>query len=363
MKNKILFLGRFVPPIHGASVMNEIYFNSLGKKFNVKKIKLNSYNSLEDMGKLNLNTIFFQVVGLIKTIFLLTFFRPNIIYFEIAPSGIALFKDSTYVLLCKLFRRKIIFASHSRGLSSKNNKDSKYYNFIFRKTKMIILSELLFPEVKALFKTKDTYILPNGIKDETSTHELERIISKRKKEKKTNFLFLSNMIEEKGALDVLKFCNIIKKKKINFNCFFVGVSLDPTFEKIWNKELKKLRLERNCFYLGPKYGKEKNKIIANTDFLIFPTKYKMECYPLVILEALMYGIPVLSYDTGAIKDIIIKDFLGYVSSKKTPEDLVDNFLKIKNKVNRKKIRKYFKDNYTADKSEVALNKIILKELK
>ena len=55
IKTKILFLGRFTPPMHGAAKMDELYFDALDKdkNFDVRKIKINKYDVLIEIGKIN----------------------------------------------------------------------------------------------------------------------------------------------------------------------------------------------------------------------------------------------------------------------------------------------------------------------
>ena len=351
-------------PMHGAAKMNELYYNFLNKKFNVKKIKINYSNSIDEIGSFNIKKFFGVFIVFFKLLSSLIFFRPNLIYFEIAPRGFAFVRDSIYVLLCKIFRKKIIFAIHARGLNKAavNGLKLKYFRFIFNNTKMILLSELLYRDVSNVISKKDIYILPNGIENEISDEKIIQIIKQRQKSKTINFLFLSNMIEEKGPMDVLKFCKILKDKNIKFRCSFVGAFVDEKFKDNWEREIKNYNLETECNYLGPKYGDEKISIFSDTDFFIFPTKYSMECFPLVILESFMYGIPTLSYDVGAIADIINKNFLGIISKKKTLSDLVNGFFKIRSKVERSRIRNHFKKYYTLDVSGEKLNSIIEKEI-
>ena len=361
MKKKILFAGRFPMPIHGAAKMNELYYNSLNKNFNVKRIKINYSESIEEIGKFNLKKSFGIFIIFFKLLYRLIYFRPNLIYFEIAPRGFAFARDSIYVLLCKIFRRKILFSIHARGINEAagNGIGLKYYKFVFRNTKMILLSKLLYTDASKVIKKRDVYFLGNGIEDEISDKEFDMIIQLRQKVKIINFLFLSNMIEEKGPLDVLRFCKILKDRNIKFKCSFVGAFYSKDFKNKWDRKLKGLGLEKECRYLGAKYGGEKKEILKRANFLIFPTNYSMECYPLVILEAFMYGIPVLTYDTGAIGDIVRKDYLGCVSKEKNIDELFSLFLSLrKGYIDRKKIREYFKRNYTLNIAEKKLNMII-----
>lgn len=366
MKEKILFIGRFPPPVHGASKMNELYFKSkiINKNFEVKKIKINRYELIEDMGKFNFKKFLGVFVTLYETIKKLIYFKPDLIYFELAPIGFAFLRDSLYAMLYKIFRKKIIFQIHFPGIykASSNKIIREYYRFIFKNTKMILLSKLLYSEVKRVIPKRNIYILPNGVEDDLNEKEFLNIIKKSKKNKKPVLLFLANMIEDKGALDVLSICNELKRKKISFECLFVGPWQEKMFERKWKNQLKSFKLERNCKYLGPKYGKEKEKIFAKSHFLIFPTK--KESFPLVVLEAFMFGIPVFSYDHGAIKEIISKNFLGFVSKKRSWEELGRELEKRLEKPQEyMKIREYFKKYYTLKTAEKKLVEIFENELK
>ena len=306
MKKKILFLGRFPPPTHGASIMNDLYFNGkeMNETFDLKKIKINYFDNLEQMGSISLRKFWGVFVVFFKLLRELILFKPDLVYFEIPVRGLAFIRDSLFVLECKIFRRKIIFQTHTKRL-----KFSKYAKFIFGNSKMIILSPLLYPEVSAIFNKNQVYFVPNGIKDEINDQEFNKTIKKKAKNRELTLLFLSNMYETKGPLEVLKICNSLKDH-IKFKCFFVGNFPNREIEKKWLSLRKEYHLEKECVYLGPKYGKDKNEILGNTKFLIFPTQYENESFPVVILESFMFGIPVLSYNTGAIREMISQDYLG-----------------------------------------------------
>ncbi len=72
-------------------------------------------------------------------------------------------------------------------------------------------------------------------------------------------------------------------------------------------------------YLGPKYGDSKLQELANSDLLVFPTTYSNECFPVVILEAMRQGVPVISTNEGGIADMVEHGKTGFVIDDVTPE--------------------------------------------
>ncbi|MFQ5560255.1 MAG: glycosyltransferase family 4 protein [Nitrospinota bacterium] len=343
--------------------MNELYSRSLKKELQVREIKINYSSTLEELGKLNFKKFFgIFVVGL-KVLFALIFFRPDVVCFEIAPMGTAFLRDSLYVWLCKIFRSKITFIFQAKGIkeSTKNSVKQWYYVQVFRGTKSVILSQSLYEDIEGVVSIKDVFVVPNAVEDELTENEFGGLLEKRKRNDKPVLLFLSNMIESKGPLDTLEICNMLQKDKKDFKCFFVGNWKEEVTKKSFYEFIEKNNLSGQCQYLGPKYDEEKKEVLATSNFLIFPTKYEHERFPLVILEALMFGIPVVSYDNGAVKEVIDQEYLGYVSKTRTPAECFQWLReKIFEEQDHKKIREEFKKKYLLSHSADKLKSIVEK---
>jgi glycosyltransferase involved in cell wall biosynthesis len=367
-KEKILFLIRLPPPMHGAAKMNFLYLNSkvINYQYDIKYIKLNNYSSLQR----NIFSIFLQLFGFLKIIailfFNLLFFDYKLIYFEIAPKGSAFIRDSIYIWICKLFNKKIICQFHAKGISQeiKTKWKLKYYKKVFKNVTIILLSKMLYYDVKSIIPEKNIFYLPNGIEDEITDREFKDILKIRLQNKELVLLYLSNMIESKGPLDVLEICRLLKKEKVNFKCYFAGAWDSESFKIKWFSLVKKYNLNNECIYVGPKYGLEKNKLLFKTNYLIFPTQYPMECYPLVILEAFMFGVPVLAYNNGAIGDIINSKELGFVALNNKYTEIYDYIIKDRYKSkNYLLIRNKFKKDFMFNRSEHKLKSIFITVIK
>ena len=83
-------------------------------------------------------------------------------------------------------------------------------------------------------------------------------------------------------------------------------------------------------YLGPKYGDEKNFFFSNADIFVFPTYYFNECFPLVLLEAMQYKLPIITSCEGGIPDIVTNGENGFVCKTNdvdTTADAIEKLLK------------------------------------
>ena len=312
MLKKILFILHTPPPIHGSSIVGSYIRNSnlILSRFNTDFINLSTSDKISEIGKYNLKKvlrildIFFQLI--IKNI------RNNydLCYLAIAINGKAFYRDLLVVFILKMFNRKIILHLHNKGASNFKIIFRKIgYRYIFNNTKVILLSDLLYPDIKKYIDKKNVYICSNGITD---------IKPKKKKyniKERADLLFLSNLIISKGLYIFLEACLLLKQKNKKFNAHFVGSWKEVNKTEI-EKYLQENMLNDSVFFYGPKFNDEKKQFWEMADIFVFPTFYSQECFPLVLLEAMQFGLPIVSTFEGGIPDLINEGENGYLCKQK-----------------------------------------------
>lgn len=119
-----------------------------------------------------------------------------------------------------------------------------------------------------------------------------------------HFLFLSNLLIDKGVLLMLDACRDLRNQSRSFVCHFVGAeSREITLEKLRSLVCQYKLDDVVCLH-GPLYGGDKEQLMERVDAMVFPSFYHNECFPLVLLEAMKHSLPVIASDVGAISDIV-----------------------------------------------------------
>ncbi|MBM1105811.1 glycosyltransferase [Aurantibacter crassamenti] len=325
MKSKILFILHLPPPIHGASMVSKRIKDSsiINTTFSADYLNLATSFSLDDIGKRGQGKIsaLFNILknttkALIKT-------KYDLCYMTLTAKGPGFYKDVFVVLLLKLFRKKIVYHFHNKGVKANSYSWLKRlcYRIVFRKTKSILLSPLLYDDISMYVKSKDVFFCPNGIP------EVETSIKKQDTTDSCSFLFLSNMMQDKGVYSLLHACEILSKKDLNFECHFVGDWSDIDEESFHNI-VDQLAISEQVFAHGKKYGTDKNPFMTNADVFVHPTHE--DCFPLVLLEAMQNSLPIIASDEGAIPEMVINNKSGYLVLKKDAVDLASKMEKIIN---------------------------------
>ncbi|MEJ7828430.1 MAG: glycosyltransferase family 1 protein, partial [Segetibacter sp.] len=229
-KRKILFILHLPPPIHGASIMGTFYRDSklINSTFDTSYINLSTAGTLEDMGKADIKKILRFIELLLIVTRSLMNKQVDLCYMTLNATGSAFYKDLFVVAILKLFRKKIIYQFHNKGIEPNSNRklNALLYRFAFRNTTSILTSRFLYYDIKSFVKEENIYYLPNGIprnKEITNAEQIGQDV-----EQVCRLLFLSNIISEKGVFVLIEACGILKERKLKFHCDFVGAWGDVT---------------------------------------------------------------------------------------------------------------------------------------
>ena len=168
MNKTVMILGKLPPPYMGPSIATEILLNSeLKNTFHLIHLDTKINATLKSFGKWGFGKLFKNISIYFKMINLLITHKPDVVLIPISQTTMGFIKDSLFIILSRVFRRRIII--QLRGSDIKNwltNSSSFtrwYFKLIVKRTKGVIV---LGHNLKHLFKdyfTNDTiFVIPNG---------------------------------------------------------------------------------------------------------------------------------------------------------------------------------------------------------
>jgi len=335
--------------------MNEFVEQStlIANSFNARYINLWSPNTNNKIINKSIS-----IINLIRYAFLISYhlvtFKPENVYFTISPVN-AFYRDLIYVLLLKLSGAKLIYHLHGKGIKKKaeySNINLMLYKWAYKNVYVILLSRKLLSDIKFLPINK-YYIVPNGIEQNEKYECVEKGFNEL-----PQILFLSHLIESKGVYDFLDALKILSNRNVSFTGVMIGNEVEITSQDILSRMNG---AGQSVQFLGPKYGREKLKVLTAASLLVYPSFN--DTFPLVILEALSVGIPIVATNEGAITDMIEDGVNGFIVDKQNPQAIADKIeqllldrqlMKRMSENNRAK----FEQKFTIDKFEQNICRVI-----
>ncbi|MGM0934475.1 MAG: glycosyltransferase family 4 protein [Bacteroidota bacterium] len=265
----------------------------------------------------------------------------------------------------KALGAKIVYHFHNKGVSARQDKwlDNILYKIVFKNADVILLSEHLYPDIQKFVSMDRVHICPNGIPELAQSSKFK---VQNNDNKTVEILFLSNLIESKGVKVLLEACKMLMDKGINFHCTYVGGEGDISPEQL-QQNIEKKGLADVLHYAGKKYGTDKSEELSKADVFVHPSSN--DCFPLVLLEAMQFSLPVVSTYEGGIPGIVNDFQTGFLVPKNNATALSEKLeLLIKDPVLRKDMgemgRKKYEAEFTLnefeDKFALILNDISLR---
>jgi glycosyltransferase involved in cell wall biosynthesis len=315
-------------------------FELVVKKFDEDKlpafvIDLTLGTPTKNAGSLNIIRSIKLIGAIIRYLSKLPFSKS--VYLTVGVSRLGFLRDAIILWFAFLFNKRTIIHVHSGGYGDFFNSQPAFIKFIIRKTlanidHIIVLGEMLREQFQFLENVEQKIEIVNNALPSDLTPG-SQTANEVQAGKPIRILYLSNLIESKGFLDVLKSCQIlVYKKKIPVFFDFCGGFRSSVNDQQKSRidtlngfldYVKKLGIEKFIKYHGIVSGKNKEIVLKEAHILVLPTYYSPEGQPTCIIEALAFGLPVIATNFRGIPEQIIDDFNGYFVDPRSPEQIAD----------------------------------------
>lgn len=366
-KNNIILFGSYPPPYHGSSIylkgLTDLLLND--KDFQVFKVDSSDRkNDISNMGKIDFFNVYYSLKALLQVVFILIFNRIDILYVPISQNRLAYLRDGLAILLGKIFNAKVIVHLHGFYFLEFYEKSSKLYKkFIDLTMKASSAAIVLGKNIEFIFEKwfsdDKIFVLPNFIPKYVDYNFV--ISNENNGSDEIKLTYLGNIVESKGILQVLESLSLLLRKNKNIVLQIIGIFGKDSFTGMDEEQIKQNILNfsdkypENIKYLGQITDINKKFLILKneTDIFVFPSW--LEGQPLVILEAMQCGLPIISTkNCGAIDETVIDGYNGILVEKKNVEQLTEaierliNDPELRRKMG-KNSRKLYEENYTPEK--------------
>lgn len=256
----------------------------------------------------------------------------------------ALIRDSVYLFLARAYNVKSIVFFHG-GDNKLFPIIEKNWLFLFRSIyfkadAMIDLSKKNLEWFRSKgYKGKlflETTAVEKEILSETDENELNQKLEKGSPV--THLLFLARIEKTKGIYEALDAYSIVKiNRRVKISIVGDGLELNNVKEYVSRRNIADVEFH------GHLIDQEKAKIFKDADIYIFPSYF--EGMPTSVLEAMAFGLPVITSDVGGLPDFFENGLHGYMTGSKDPAVYAELILKIMDNKELKKQISLFNYNY------------------
>ena len=252
----------------------------------------------------------------------------RILYYPPASPNLAPFLRDCAVLICtRWLFQKTVFHFHANGISEFRRSLPGILQWLYRRAYgrpelSICLSKLAVEDAKD-FNSLRTAIVPNGIPDHPDAG-----FSKHMDVSCPVILYLGTVSEEKGVGVLLDALGVLAKKKQPFRCIIAGPFASASEETVLRQRCAALELDTSISWRGAVSGNAKWACYLEADVFCFPSYYKTEGLPIVLIEAMMFSLPIVATSWRAIPEIVLQDKNGFLTPTHDPQAVATQLLKL-----------------------------------
>jgi glycosyltransferase involved in cell wall biosynthesis len=319
---KIVFIAPSMNVKGGISTMLKMYLKTdLPHRYDLEFVPTH-----EDGTKFH--KVVVMLVGIAKFFYVLLTQSIDIVHIHCGDIPSPYRKYIFFKISC-LFKLKVILHWHGGNFLEQINQApcfwQKRLRILFERSDIVIcLSQNWSDALGELFPKSNRIIVFNGIFPPTLC----------KKEKNdfgnpTRIVFLGLISQRKGIFDLIIVFERLVREGYDIRLSIGGNVQETKFKERISSPLLKGRIQ----YLGWIGEDQKDRLLASSDLFVLPSYG--EAMPMSVLEAMAYGLAVISTQVGSLHELVEDGVTGFLV---TPGDLEGLYNRVKTLIDQRDLR-------------------------
>ena len=366
---KLLVFAHTPPPHHGQSYMVQLMLAGFGgdrrkssrradseaggpngESFGIDCYHVNARLSqkLEDIGDLRISKFVLLLGYCAQAVWCRFRYGVTTFYYVPAPGKrSALYRDWFVMLLCRRFFKRVILHWHAAGLAKwletmvQLRSRSLTYHFMKQVDLSIVLSRYNRADAEKLI-SRQIRVVSNGIPDPCPDFARQVLplrqarFAARKKllsgealtedesraaggdAQVVKVLYLAHCTREKGLFETMAGVNLAnehlrkRRSSLSLRLLVTGNFVTEEEKAEFDRLLARPHAAETIQYLGFVFGEQKHRLLREADLFCFPTYYENENQPVNLIEAMAFGLPILTTRWRSIPELFPANYGGLV---------------------------------------------------
>jgi glycosyltransferase involved in cell wall biosynthesis len=287
-------MGQTPPPWHGQAVATQILFDHEWPDFEVLRLRMEFSEEMLEVGRFQWKKIRHLYQLILKARKILQQNPGCVLFYPPASAKwIPFLRDLVFLAFVRHLAGSTVFIYHASGLPVFVRAGwirKQFGCYVYRNAEVAL--EVAQEEVSPheVFTAKSWQWCPCAI----GIPEIVR--GQRADHAPLSVLYVGSLQEGKGIIEILKTADLLKQqgREQDFRFRIVGKWFSKEFESDARHLLADLMLGDMVDFAGQLTGDEKWQAYATADVFFFPTHYAAEATPIVLMEALGAGLPIVS---------------------------------------------------------------------
>lgn len=317
----ILVIGPTPPPHHGVSMATQALLESdLSREFRLILVDLADRRGIEHVDKPDLYDAWLFLFQWSRMMRALLLERPRMVYLAISQQMVGFLRDSLFILPSALVGRRVVLHLHGSNFRHWYDNLSAwarlFVRFVIRRAdRVIVLGESLRPLFTGLLPSERLAVVPNGIPWGTrSARQVRTHVPRR-----FRVLYFGTLSRSKGVFILMEAILSVLQVRKDAEFVFAGPWYRPEEQAHALGFIHRYCLDAHVTFTGAvTTAEEKQRIYESADLFVFPG-VQQEGQPLVVLEAMAAGLPVIFTNRGCLRETVIEGHNGWEVPLNDPE--------------------------------------------